>query len=535
MVLSKPAQEGGCRTFSVVVAACKHSRGIGGAGQLPWRLRGDMHYFKQLTRSVSDPTKVNAVIMGRKTWQSIPEKMRPLGDRLNVVISSNPTAKDDYGMSSAVVTATSLEEALQKLCAPEYAESVESVFVIGGGTIYAEALRMSSLCERVYLTEVSPTSAPAEAQPLKEVNGVPPSAAPPEAALITECGANGPFNCDVFFPAMAEAEWVQTKASTEKDENSLRYRFLTFEPKARANAAERVGRNADKEPRHEEYQYLDLVREVLDHGVSRSDRTGVGTIGKFGVQMRFSLRERFPLLTTKRVFWRGVAEELLWFLSGDTSAKTLQDKGIKIWDGNSSRDYLDSIGLTEREEGDLGPVYGWQWRHFGAEYKDMHTDYTGKGVDQIAQVIRSLKEKPNDRRIVISAWNPADIPKMALPPCHMFAQFYVANGELSCQMYQRSADLGLGVPFNIASYALLTCLLAHVTGLKRGDFVHVIGDAHVYNNHIDALREQLTREPLLFPQLKISDSVTSLEECTFADLEIIDYNCHGKIKMEMAV
>ena len=193
-----------------------------------------------------------------------------------------------------------------------YAESVESVFVIGGGTIYAEALRMSSLCERVYLTEVSPTSAPAEAQPLKEVNGVPPSAAPPEAALITECGANGPFNCDVFFPAMAEAEWVQTKASTEKDENSLRYRFLTFEPKARANAAERVGRNADKEPRHEEYQYLDLVREVLDHGVSRSDRTGVGTIGKFGVQMRFSLRERFPLLTTKRVFWRGVAEELLW-------------------------------------------------------------------------------------------------------------------------------------------------------------------------------------------------------------------------------
>ena len=278
--------------------------------------------------------------------------------------------------------------------------------------------------------------------------------------------------------------------------------------------------------------------------------------------MRFSLRESFPLLTTKSVFWRGVAEELLWFLSGDTSAKTLQEKKIKIWDGNSSREYLDSIGLKDREVGDLGPVYGWQWRHFGAEYKDMHTDYTGQGVDQLAQVIDAIKNKPHDRRIIMSAWNPSDIPKMALPPCHMFCQFYVSNGELSCQMYQRSADLGLGVPFNIASYALLTCLLAHVTGLKRGDFVHVIGDAHVYSNHIGPLQEQLLREPKLFPQVRspppaprappayppptrhtppsipqlhIAESVKSVEGCTFADLTLEGYAPHGKIKMEMAV
>jgi len=286
---------------------------------------------------------------------------------------------------------------------------------------------------------------------------------------------------------------------------------------------------------HEEMQYLDLVRDVLDTGVQRGDRTGTGTISKFGVQMRFDLRERFPLLTTKSTFWRGVAEELLWFMSGDTSAATLQEKGIKIWDGNSSREYLDSIGLTERAEGDLGPVYGWQWRHFGAEYKDRTTDYTGQGVDQLAEVIHKIKNKPNDRRIILSAWNPADLGKMALPPCHMFCQFFVANGELSCQMYQRSADLGLGVPFNIASYALLTCLLAHTCGLKRGDFVHCIGDAHVYLNHVDALREQLQREPRPFPTLTIAPEVTDALQCTFADLKIDGYTPHGKIAMKMAV
>jgi len=277
------------------------------------------------------------------------------------------------------------------------------------------------------------------------------------------------------------------------------------------------------------------VRDVIENGVERGDRTGTGTLSKFGVQMRFSLRESFPLLTTKSVFWRGVAEELLWFLNGETSAAKLQEKKIRIWDGNSSREYLDSIGLTDREEGDLGPVYGWQWRHFGAEYVDMHTDYTGMGVDQVAEVLDKIKNKPNDRRIIMTAWNPADLKKMALPPCHMFAQFYVANGELSCQMYQRSADLGLGVPFNIASYALLTCLFAHLSGLKPGDFIHTIGDAHVYLNHVDALKEQLKRAPRPFPTLKIADSVKSVEGCTFADLKIEGYNPHSKIEMKMAV
>lgn len=227
-------------------------------------------------------------------------------------------------------------------------------------------------------------------------------------------------------------------------------------------------------------------------GKKRSDRTGVGTVSIFGAQMRFDLRnDIFPLLTTKRVFWRAVLEELLWFIKGSTNAKELQDKNVHIWDGNSTREFLDKNGFHDREEGDLGPVYGFQWRHFGAEYKTCHDDYTGKGIDQLNEIIERIRNNPNDRRIIMSAWNVTDIPKMALPPCHCFVQFYVADGELSCQLYQRSADMGLGVPFNIASYALLTYMIAHVTGLKPGDFIHTLGDAHVYLTHIEPLKEQV--------------------------------------------
>lgn len=215
----------------------------------------------------------------------------------------------------------------------------------------------------------------------------------------------------------------------------------------------------------------------------------------------------------------------------------MADKGIHIWDGNGSREFLDSRGLTDREEGDLGPVYGFQWRHFGAKYKDMHTDYTGQGVDQLAECIRKIVENPEDRRIIMSAWNPADLDQMALPPCHMFCQFYVDTGrnEVSCHMYQRSADMGLGVPFNIASYALLTHLVAHVTGRKPGELVHTIGDAHIYLNHVDALKEQLKRKPRDFPTLKINPEKKDIDDIVYDDLEVVGYNPHKAIKMKMAV
>jgi len=286
---------------------------------------------------------------------------------------------------------------------------------------------------------------------------------------------------------------------------------------------------------HDEHQYLNLIKNVMEHGKKKSDRTGTGTISRFGTQMRFDLRESFPLLTTKRVFWRGVAEELLWFIKGSTNAKELSDKGVHIWDANGSKEFLEAQGLGHREEGDLGPVYGFQWRHFGAKYTDMNANYENKGVDQLARVINLIKKNPDDRRIIMSAWNPTDLPNMALPPCHAFVQFYVCDGELSCQMYQRSGDIGLGVPFNIASYSLLTYMIAHICNLKPGAFVHTIGDAHVYVNHVEALKIQIEREPRPFPTLKIKRTVSDIDDFNFDDFELVGYKPHPKIKMEMAV
>ncbi|XP_065746087.1 thymidylate synthase isoform X2 [Phocoena phocoena] len=266
-------------------------------------------------------------------------------------------------------------------------------------------------------------------------------------------------------------------------------------------AAQEQGAESRPPPPHGELQYLGQIEHILRCGFRKDDRTGTGTLSVFGMQARYSLRDEFPLLTTKRVFWKGVLEELLWFIKGSTNAKELSSKGVKIWDANGSRDFLDSLGFSTRAEGDLGPVYGFQWRHFGAEYKEMDSD----------------------------------LPLMALPPCHALCQFYVVNGELSCQLYQRSGDMGLGVPFNIASYALLTYMIAHITGLKPGDFVHTLGDAHIYLNHIEPLKIQLQREPRAFPKLKILRKVEKIDDFKAEDFQIEGYNPHPTIKMEMAV
>ncbi|KAE8373223.1 hypothetical protein BDV26DRAFT_285316 [Aspergillus bertholletiae] len=315
--------------------------------------------------------------------------------------------------------------------------------------------------------------------------------------------------------------------------------------------------NAAYNPDHEEHQYLNLIRTILASGEHRPDRTGTGTRSIFAPpQLRFSLSKPapnpaddpipvLPLLTTKRVFLRAVVAELLWFISGCTSSLPLSDQGVKIWDGNGSREFLDKVGLGHRDVGDLGPVYGFQWRHFGAEYVDAKTDYTGQGVDQLAEVVHKLKHNPFDRRIIMSAWNPADLKKMALPPCHMFAQFYVSypngldsKGYLHCQLYQRSCDVALGVPFNIASYALLTHMLAHAADLLPGNFVHAMGDSHVYLDHVEPLQEQLVREPTEFPELKIRrDDRGSgvVDGWTPEDFDVIGYNPHKAIKMKMSV
>ena len=262
-------------------------------------------------------------------------------------------------------------------------------------------------------------------------------------------------------------------------------------------------------------QYLDLMQHVLDKGVRKEDRTGTGTLSVFGYQMRFDLGAGFPALTTKKVHLRSIIHELLWFLKGDTNIKYLRDNGVSIWD-----EWAD-------ENGDLGPVYGYQWRSWPAA--------NGEHIDQISQVLEQLRNNPDSRRIIVSAWNVGEIQNMALPPCHAFFQFYVAEGRLSCQLYQRSADIFLGVPFNIASYALLTMMVAQVTGLKAGDFVHTLGDAHLYSNHLEQVRTQLQRETRRLPVMKINPAVDDLFAFKFEDFELVDYDPHPHIKAPVAV
>ncbi|KAK3496210.1 thymidylate synthase [Neurospora crassa] len=363
----------------------------------------------------------------------------------------------------------------------------------------------------------------------------------------------------------------------------------TSEPVAPAQSQSQTSsRTNPTSKRHEEYQYLDLVRQILDEGELREDRTGTGTYSIFApTPLKFALSRPssysssgsssdpsspdytytpiLPLLTTKRVFTKAVLLELLWFISASTSSTTLSAQGVKIWDGNGSRAFLDMLGLSHRKEGDLGPVYGFQWRHFGAEYVDCETDYTGQGVDQLQRIIDTLRNNPYDRRLILSAWNPKDMSQMVLPPCHMFAQFYVSypgsrtrggatqaqkkegeldtppkekkpRGHLHCQLYQRSCDMGLGVPFNIASYALLTHMLAHVCDLVPGSLTHVMGDAHVYLNHVDALKTQLEREPREFPTLEIQrEKGGSIDGWKAEDFVIRGYEPHKTIAMEMSV
>ena len=262
-------------------------------------------------------------------------------------------------------------------------------------------------------------------------------------------------------------------------------------------------------------QYLDLMKHVLERGVTKDDRTGTGTLSTFGYQMRFCLSEGFPLVTTKKIHFKSVVHELLWFLKGDTNVRYLQDNGVRIWDEWANA------------EGELGPVYGAQWRSWrGAN---------GETYDQITEVVEQIKTNPDSRRLIVSAWNVGELSEMALMPCHALFQFYVANGKLSCQLYQRSADVFLGVPFNIASYALLTQMIAQVTGLGLGNFVHTLGDAHLYSNHLEQAREQLSREPRALPRLELNPTITNLDDFTYDDIKLLNYDPHPKIRAPIAV
>ena len=286
-------------------------------------------------------------------------------------------------------------------------------------------------------------------------------------------------------------------------------------------------------------QYLDLIRKVLNEGTKKEDRTGTGTISYFGYQMRFNLEDGFPLVTTKKVHLKSIIHELLWFIHGDTNIKYLVENGVSIWNdwpykkyseskeyqGESMEEFVEKIKNDDEfaaKWGDLGPVYGKQWRNFD-------------GVDQLKNIIEEIKKNPDSRRLIVSSWNPKEVPNMALPPCHSLYQFYVIDGKLSLQLYQRSGDIFLGIPFNIASYALLLMMVAKVTGLKPGTFVHIIGDAHIYLNHIEQVNLQLSREPFPLPKMIIHRDTDNIEDFKYEDFELVDYQCHGRIKGAVAV
>lgn len=481
--------------FDVVVAFNRADYGIGNKGALPWKsIPEDMERFRTITTS----HKINVVIMGRKTYESIPRAHRPLPGRTNIVL----TRKENYEDKGIINGETpyfcnSFDEAVGMTKGIFHrASSVDcGCYVIGGAEIYNKAMDHEAL-RMIYITEIE----------------------------FEEKVA-----CDKYFRGWNLKPLFSNQIST-KTENVKRISFISC-INFKSGKVSSPMKQFD-----EEYQYMKLINRCIEKGNEKNDRTGTGTLSLFAETMTFDLSDNvLPLLTTKRVPFVTVLKELLWFISGSTNAKILADQNVHIWDGNGSRGYLDSVGLKEREEGDIGPVYGHQWRHFGAVYKDMHHDYTGEGVDQLARCIHLIKNEPESRRIIMSAWNPPDLKLMALPPCHMFVQFYVNDGKLDCFMHQRSCDMGLGVPFNIASYSILTHMIAQVCDLKPGKFIHSLGDYHVYKDHVKPLLTQLDRVPRPFPTLSINKSVKNIDDFKIEDFRLNNYAPHPTIKMKMSV
>lgn len=516
--------------ISIIVAASIINRGIGINGQLPWAISEDLKFFSKVTSNNFDKNKKNALIMGRKTWDSIGRK--PLKNRIVAVISSSLQSDGD---NPDVYIFRSLSDSLNILINDN---KVENIFICGGESIYKEALK-ENFVNRIYLTRVALDNLEFDTY-FPEI----PEVFLPIYMSQTFCSKDVSYDFMIF-----ENQGNKSLSYGDPTRGQVKSIDDTVDRLTEIFGIRKMG-NRHKFPReeifntpsirfgreHYEFQYLDLLSRVLENGAYRENRTGISTYSIFGQMMRFDLRESFPLLTTKKVAIRSIFEELIWFIKGDTNGNHLIEKKVYIWSGNGSKEYLERIGLGHREENDLGPIYGFQWRHFNAEYKTMHDDYTGVGVDQLAKLIETLKNNPKDRRHIMTAWNPSALSQMALPPCHVLSQFYVTNDNcLSCNLYQRSCDLGLGSPFNIASYAILTLMLAHVCGYGPGELAIFIGDAHIYENHLTQLKEQLSRLPRPFPQLRFKRKVENIEEFEWEDIQLIGYYPHPTIKMEMAV
>ena len=347
---------------------------------------------------------------------------------------------------------------------------------------------------------------------------------------IFVCGGSQIYNYAINNLHISNIYLTKLKSSYDCDNSIDYYDILNSKYKISSYLSNDTLEFIQYIPQFQEESYLNLLKDVLYNGKNSLDRTNTGTLRLFGKQLQFSL-ESFPLLTTKKVYWKGIVHELLWFLKGSTNVKLLQDESVHIWDGNTSREYLDSIGLFDRPTGDAGPIYGYQWRNWNASYSDS----TSKGIDQIQECINLINHNPTSRRILFTAWNPEQLKIMALPPCHIMCQFFVDGNHLSCQMYQRSADCFLGLPFNIASYALLTYIIAHITGKTPHKLILVLGDTHIYSNHIEQVKEQINRCPYKFPTIAFKRHIKTIDELVPDDIKLLNYNCHSAIKAKMSV
>lgn len=463
-----------------IVVACNKKFGIGCNGGLPWSIRDDMRRFREIT------TKNKIVVMGRKTYESLPSQHRPLNDRINVVLTRHPEL---YSSTDTVIFTDRAFNTLNDL----EKKGVGSVCsVIGGADIYKCFMQNA---HRIHMT-------------LVEMD----------------------IECDTFFPHQECFEWYELVDHSDvmyDDREKCNFRYLTYEPRER---------------RHGELAYIDLLKDIVKTGISKSDRTGTGTLSVFGRQVRFDIEKSFPLVTTKFVGYKSIIRELLWFLRGDTDATKLAKEGVHIWDKNTSREFLDKTGLHDYKEGDIGPMYGWIWRHVSAEYKGCDHDYSGEGIDQLENVIKLLKTDPFSRRIMMSTYNVSDAEKGCLYPCHgNIVQFNcdVIEGKkyLSCHMYQRSCDVFLGFPYNIASYAVLSYIIAMKVDMIPKEIVISLGDTHIYNNLLSQTLEQIQRRPYPFPKLVVSPSVKekSWEDINIKDFELVGYHHHLPIKGEMSV
>lgn len=460
--------------FSVIVAIDKNN-GFAKDGTIPWVNRSDMAFFRETTLGRGK----NIVIMGRTTYESIPLEHRPLKGRHCLVVSS--TWKQEQ--HPEVTVCSSLTDALATVGAAM--RNYEEVFIAGGERLYREAVTdFNYLCRKIYVTKLK-----------------------------------SEYDCDLFFPF----DKVKDYPLFQDPAKMRDFNRYVFAPNIT----------------HGEYQYLELLTHVKDHGDPKPDRTGVGTRSIFGAQIKFDISERIPVITTRKINYEGAIKELLFFVSGKTDTTILTDQNVNIWKENTSREFLDGRGLGSYAVGDMGPGYPFQLRHWGAEYKGAHKDYSEQGIDQLQKVIQGIRDEPHSRRHVISYWNVGQLDEMALPPCHVLIQFYVSSDRkyLDCQVYQRSMDLFLGGPWNFAFYSMLTYMVAHVTGLLPRNYIHVIGDAHIYSNHIDQVSKQVNRTPRPFPRLTFNNSthLQEIDDFDFSNFDVHNYSSWPVITAQMAV